>query len=294
MHWLAALIYYGILTPLSWLPFWVLNVKAYTLGFLLFRVIGYRKQVIYDNVKGSFPEKSEAEVKQIIRQFERHFMRIFLTETIKTISLTENQIKQRITLKNVEALEPLFQKQRNLVVYMGHFGNWEWITLIKKFPTYKNNLGALYKVQSRIANDLMKKIRGKNGIDLIPAEKAVEYMKQTHDTPTSLLFIGDQSPPKPHYAYWTQFLNRETGVITGTERMSQRYKWPVVYASFIPNGANKYTLTFQVVTENPQETEQGEITEKCTRLLEKDIQETPHAWLWSHKRWKHKKPVANG
>ena len=294
MQWIAAILYYSIIVPISWLPLPILYLKSNALSFVLFRIFRYRKNIIKNNITHSFPNKTATEIKVIIRAFEKHFMRIFFAETIKSASISRKEIHQRLTFKNPEILSRYFEKGENVILSMGHFGNWEWITYCPQFEVFQHSVGALYKVQKPISDYIMLKIRSRNGADLVPSEKVVNYFKTEHKKPTTLLFIGDQSPHKPQYAYWTQFLNRETGVINGTERMAQRYGWPVVYCAITPTKPGYYEMHFETVCDEPKSSEPGEITELCTRLLEKDIQETPYAWLWSHKRWKHKKPVSNG
>jgi KDO2-lipid IV(A) lauroyltransferase len=158
--------------------------------------------------------------------------------------------------------------------------------------TIKHKTIGIYKpLKNKFFDQKMRSTRSKYGLLMIPTKKVKHYLDELKDTPTLTLFGFDQSPGNPNKAYWTEFLNQDTAVLFGTEKFAKDYNYPVLYGRINKEKRGYYSFEFFKVTDHPRETKPGEITEKITRMLEDDIRNIPQYWLWSHKRWKHKRPA---
>lgn len=113
-------------------------------------------------------------------------------------------------------------------------------------------------------------------------------MVKNRNEVTATAFAADQTPP-PETAYWTTFLNQDTPVFWGTEKIAQKFNYPVVYVTIRLVKRGHYEVDAELVYDDPKSTKEGEITEMHTRRLEQDIKKQPEIWLWSHRRWKHKR-----
>ncbi len=260
------------------------------MSVVLYHIIRYRRQVVRTNLMNSFPEKSLQEIKRIEKKFYVHLCDL-VVEAIKMFSITEKEISERFTAENTEVVNDLLPFGKNIVLAGGHLNSWEYLALFGNRLT-KFRMGGVYKA---LANPFFEKkmraARGKFGTLLIPTTSVYDFFDQQHDEPVVMIFATDQSPPRPHKAYWTTFLNQETGVQTGAERFARKHEMPVVYGALMKRKRGFYTIIFEPICKHPDELpEPNAILEKATRLLEKRIREQPEYWLWSHRRWKHKNP----
>ncbi len=287
---LGYLIYGLILFPLSLIPLPILYMFSDLMRLILFDLIGYRKKVIQTNLRNSFPEKSEAELLSIQRKFERNFCDVFFAETIKGLSPFTGYLKRMLSFSNIEVMEEMYKNNKGVIIISGHFGNWEHQAHLSLHPRFKHTVVGIYKVQSKIADLIMKIVRGKSGAELIPMEDVKKSFEESKEKLNAYLFIGDQSPGNPRSAYWTTFLNQETGVLYGAEKSARVYDYAVVFLEVHRLKRGKYDIRYTLVSEESKKTKVGEITQKHTRLLEEAIQRQPESWLWSHRRWKHSNP----
>ncbi len=290
MIFLGYLIYGLILFPLSLIPLPLLYLFSDFVGLILFRVIGYRKDVIRKNLKNSFPEKTAQELEKIEREFYRNFCDIFIAENIKGLSPFTGYLRRMMKFSNDEIMEQLHQQRRGVIIVAGHYGNWELLAHLQQSKHFKFHMLGIYKVQSTIADLILKISRGKSGTELVPMEQVKRSFETKRGSVDAYIFIGDQSPGNPKSAYWTTFLNQETGVQFGSEKFAKLYDYAVVYAEIKRVKRGRYQISFELLTDTPKQTTSGEITELHTRALEKTIQQSPSSWLWSHRRWKHCNP----
>ena len=280
------------------LPFWILYRWADFLGWLAFRVIGYRKAVVIDNIQKSFPEKTEKEVRQIARRFYRNLGDI-IVESLKILGLSEKQLQKRVTYKDYDILESRLKAGNSVIVMTPHSGNWEWLLLACSYLLVKSGFGvdAVYKpLSSKFFDNLMIKIRSKFGADPTPMNQVLRNVinRRKSGEVRVIAMVADQRPLPNESNYWTDFLHRDTPFFIGSERIARKVKFPVVYTSIHRTKRGHYEVSFQEITDPPYEKpaspEEHVIIEKFARLIEKDIQTYPDQWLWSHKRWKHKRP----
>lgn len=275
------------------LPFPVFYALSDGICFILYRVIGYRKKVVYENLKKSFPNKSHEELKAIERRFYSYLCDLFL-ETLKTLTISQKQAVKHCAFSDTttKIFKDLYDQKKSCIVVMGHFGNWEWAG--NTFSLL--NPQQLYVIYHPLSNPhfdkLMYKLRTRFGTKLYAMKDTMREMIRNRNEVNATAFIADQTPA-PESAYWTTFLNQDTPVFWGTEKIAQKLNFPIVYVTVNRVKRGYYIVNSEYLVLDPKSTREGEISELHTRKLEKDIMAQPEIWLWSHRRWKHKKPAEN-
>jgi KDO2-lipid IV(A) lauroyltransferase len=257
---------------------------------MFYYVLGYRKKVIVGNIQRSFPNKSEKEQKEIVRKFYKHFCDLIL-ESIKTFTISEKQVQKRVVCKNPEGIDKYFNQKRSVIIAGGHYNNWELFAVAVDSQIKHKAIGIYKPLTNKYFDNILRKTRSKYGLYMISTRDVKKVFEEEKNNLTATIFAIDQSPSNPDKAYWTTFLNQDTGVLYGTEKYAKDYNQVVVYGRINKEKRGHYSYEFFDVTETPATTAHGEITEKITRMLETDINNQPEFWLWSHKRWKHKKPA---
>lgn len=275
----------------SRLPIGVLYLLSDLFYVIAFKIIGYRKKVVYTNLKNAFPEKSEKERKHIADKFFR-FLSDLIFESFKSFSISVDELKKRVTIENIELVHKYLEQNQSLIFVLGHYGNWEFAQLRFSLEEKRHKFNGIYKkIKNPEVEKFMYNTRSRFGTSLIETKSAYKITEEEYlqKVPTITALIGDQAAP-PEKGYWTTFLNQDTSVFLGCETMSKKYNMPVVYVQLEVLSRGFYRMSFETIIENPQKTEPGFITDKHTHYLEKIIHKKPEFWLWSHKRWKHKRP----
>ncbi len=289
-HFAGFYIFYGLSWPLLRLPLNILYLLSDLFFILSFYFPGYRKKVVFNNLHNSFPEKTDKEIRKIARAFYQH-MCDSLIESFAAVNMSKEQISRRCVWKNPEILENYFLKGRSVISVFGHYGNWEWFSGLPLYTNY--TVLALYRpLRNSHFDRFMKSLRQKYGLKAIPVRRGYQVIReyQRKRVPTVTYFLSDQRPARDKIGYWTRFLNQDTPVMLGAERIARRLNQVVVFFSVNKLKRGYYEVEIIPVTEQPQSTADYEITGMHLRLLEEQITRNPEYWLWSHKRWKHKKP----
>lgn len=293
---MAALIYYislPFIYLLSILPFRILYLLSDALYFILYHCIGYRKEVVYQNLHNSFPGKSDSELRAIRKAYYRYLCDLTL-ETFKTLTISKKSMLKHCTFSTQasELFSKLADEKKSIVLVMGHLGNWEWAG--NSFSiTCKQQLYVIYHpISNKHFDGLMYRMRTRFGTKLIAMKDTFKEMLRNRNEINATAFIADQTPA-PDSAYWTTFLNQDTPIFKGTEVIAKKLNYPVVYANVKKVKRGYYEIFAEILTEESANTTEGQISELHTKRLEKDILATPATWLWSHRRWKHKRPAAN-
>jgi KDO2-lipid IV(A) lauroyltransferase len=257
--------------------------------FIIYHIAGYRRKVVKTNLANAFPEKSDNERKNIEKKFYHHLCDLFI-EILYFDRIKEEELNRRIKYIDNGLDNKYFKEGRNVIAALGHYNNWEWLcgwALHTKYTNY-----AVYKKLKDMSAELFfNQLRAKFGA--IPLEKSDTYRRLISDSrdkkPFIAGFINDQTPVINEIQYWTKFLNQDTPVLLGTEKLAKKTNAVVVAIHMKKIKRGYYEVETTLITENPKETAQYEITEAHTKFLEKIILEQPECWLWSHRRWKHKK-----
>lgn len=285
-YYLALPFLYGI----ALLPFPLLYLLSDVLRFVLFTVIGYRKEVVLTNLRKSFPHKSELEIQAIASRFYVWFCDLAL-ETIKTLTIAPGIVRRRVSLEGAEILREFAARNQSIVIVLGHFGNWE---LAGARYSAEPGLPQLYVIyhplQNKRFDSLMHRMRTRHGTKLYTMRETSKAMLRDRHLNTATAFIADQTP-SPERAYWLTFLNQDTPVFQGTEALAKKLGYPVVYISITRPRRGHYSMRVEVLVANPATTSDGEITKVHTRRLEQDIENYPDLWLWTHRRWKHSRSL---
>ncbi len=274
----------------SWLPKKPLYLLSDFLFVLIYRVFGYRKSMVTTNLENAYPDKTPEEINEICENFY-HYLCDLMLEVIKTLTISPKGVQSffRIDEGDLAPLERFHRENQSVILVLGHMGNWE----LTGAMFCQLDLHQLYVIYHPLANrhfdELFTKMRTRSGIRLYPMKGAFKSMLKNRDQLTATAFIADQTP-RPDNAHWMTFLNQDTPVFRGTENISKMLDYPVVYASVIREKRGLYRLRTELLAEHPKQYAENEITELHTRRLERDINAHPETWLWSHRRWKHKRP----
>ncbi|WP_142685837.1 lysophospholipid acyltransferase family protein [Chitinophaga polysaccharea] len=292
---LSAIAYYLLLPliyALSLLPFRVLYLVSDAVYLLLYYVMGYRKKVVLRNLRNSFPEKSDAEIRRICKDFYHYLCDLFL-ETFKTLTISKTAMVRHcsFTPATVELFNRLEAEKKSVVLVMGHKGNWEWAGNTFSILCRQQLYVIYHPLANKHFNGLMYRMRTRFGTKLIAMQDTFRDMVQNRGEVNATAFIADQAP-QPKTAQWLSFLHQDTPVFKGTEKIAQKMNYPVVYVTVQREKRGYYTVSAELLTASPAEEKDGAITAAHTRKLEEDIVAQPATWLWSHKRWKHKRTAA--
>ena len=256
--------------------------------FVLFDVLRYRERIIKMNLKNSFPEKSENELNQIIKSFQKHFCDVYI-ETIKMLTLPEDEVKARIDFKNIDLMVKYLREDRNILLYSSHVGNWEWLITM---PLHFEGPSATFyqKLSSNYFNELMVTIRNRFGVHCIESKFAYrELIKYKRDAvPFVTCMIGDQGPKRNSTVHWTNFMNQDTAFFTGAAKIANKFNFVILYPKYQKTSRGRYEVSFQLLSDNPKSLSEEQIIEKFSTALEDQLKSAPEMWLWSHKRWKRK------
>lgn len=290
---MAAALSYFIALPviylISLLPFRILYLLSDVFFLLLYYVLGYRKKVVKQNLLNSFPEKNEEEINRIMKKFYRYFCDLFL-ETFKTLTISKAVMLKHCSFEPSakKLMDELAAENKSFIIAMGHKGNWEWagntFSLLCRHQLYV----IYHPLANKYFDKLMYTMRTRFGTRLIAMKNTFRDMMENRDELNATAFIADQTP-HPDRAYWMTFLNQDTPVFAGIDKIARKIKYPVVYVSAKKVKRGYYTLSAELLAGPPYTSGEGEIAMLYTKRLEKDIIEQPETWLWTHRRWKHKR-----
>lgn len=273
------------------LPFRVLYILSDILYCLVYKLAGYRLKVVRVNLKNSFPDKTKEELLIIEKQFYHHFCDYFV-ETLKLLHISDEEMQKRMQFENIEQVKDLMKDGNSALMFLGHYCNWEWVPSINlNFKGKGSNilLGQIYKPLSNKAfDDLFLKIRGRFGSFGIAKNETLRAIVKLRKEQQQVLigFMADQIPSSNNIHYWTTFLNQESAVFTGVERIAKQTGFSVVYLDMEKVKRGYYRGTVRLISDNPMAEPEFQITETYIKAMEKTILREPAYWLWTHKRWK--------
>ena len=268
------------------IPFPLLYSISDVISFLLFRIFGYRKKVIFINLEKAFPEKSKPEIRKIAGKFYQSFTDMLL-EGIKGMTISKKSMLKRYKLLNPEFLDKYYEQGKSVLVLGGHYCNWEWGTSIAMHM--KHEAVTVYKAfKNERMNNYMRNKRGRWGMKQISMEKTRTIFNNI-GKPKFIVLIADQNQPIVEKAIWTTFMGIETPCIHGPEVYSHLYNFPAIFLDFQSEKRGYFSAELSLIDESPKSLPKGELTAKYMQKLESVIRKKPEDWLWTHKRWKHVK-----
>lgn len=274
--------------PMQFIPLRVHYLLSDFMFFLFYHVAGYRKKVVRENLQNAFPEKSEAERDVIRRKFYHHFTDMFI-ETLYLTHVKKKRASKRLIFKNIELIEEQHAKGKSVILVLGHLGNWEFFQLVReeikepKFFVYKH-LG------NKTFDQYYRLLRGRAAQPLEMKETFRKlYEVNKRGELFSAFFISDQRPLCNELFYWITFMNQDTPVMTGTEKIARKMNASVIYTEFSEIKRGYQQVSFELLSDNVSETPEYEVTNKFFERLEKSIRQYPDQYFWTHKRWKYKR-----
>lgn len=288
LSYIAYALSYTFWYTMSLLPMSLLYVFSDCLYLLVGKVVKYRHKVIWKNLKDSFPEKDEAELQHIERGFYHYFCD-YLVETIKLLNMSKRELRQRMVFTGIEEINELLEKGVSCAIYLGHYGNWELITSLPLWVSEKAQCCQVYHpLNNERFDKLFKSVREKHHALCIPMaetlRQVVSYRQKKQ--PIVIGYIADQAPFWNNIHHWVDFLNHDTPVLTGSERIIKKTGQAVFYGDVSRVRRGYYRCDFKLITNESAKYKDWEITDKYFQLLEETIRRQPELYLWSHKRWK--------
>ena len=288
MQFLIYILVYPFLWIVSILPFRFLYVLSDFVYLVIYYVIGYRKKVVTDNLKLAFPEKSENEIFSIRKKFYHHLCDMML-EAIKSITISEKEMKKRYVFTNVNEIHKLEQEQRSIVLFMGHYASWEWVFILQ--TKVKHTGYAVYKrLSNRYFDRLVKRIRAKYNSYLITTKETyttlIEAKKNNELTLNG--FVFDQSPMLNKALYWQDFMDVNVPVHVGGEILAKRLGMATTFLKVRKIKRGYYEATFYDIIRDVSKYKDFDITKMALKRVEEQIYEAPEYYFWTHKRWKHR------
>lgn len=282
-----------ILSPLfliSVFPFWIKYRISDALYILGYYIVGYRKKVVFQNLEKSFPEKDKKELKNIAKKFYRHLCDTFF-ESLSLLTLSDKNAKRRFQLIDTELIDDILKENKSFIVASSHYANWEWGCIFSLFypefiamPVYK-------PLSNKMFDRFFLHLRTRLGATAVPMKQTLRAIlnSQRQKQLFALYLLGDQRPGLEDLNYWTKFLNQDTPMITGMEKLAKKFNLAVVFMDIDKVKRGVYQTTFKLISDNPKDEAEYAITEKYVRMFEQMVQRRPELWLWSHKRWKFNK-----
>ncbi|MBK0378877.1 lysophospholipid acyltransferase family protein [Mucilaginibacter segetis] len=271
---------------ISLLPFWFLYLIADAVFVILYYIVRYRRAVVQQNIRNSFPEKTPAERSRIEKQYYRYLADLMM-ETIKMITISETSLRKRMKPTNPELVDHYFNQGRSIIAAAGHYCNWELAALGFSLLTAEKRIIVYKPLTNKIFEDFFNKIRARFGATLVAMKQTLRTMITLKKQLTFSVLVSDQTPVKHEINYFTEFLNQPTAVFLGIEKLAKLIDAVVIFYKIDRVKRGYYTYTLVPLVEHPKQTAEHEITEAHVRYLEQIINEKPQYWLWSHRRWKY-------
>jgi Kdo2-lipid IVA lauroyltransferase/acyltransferase len=276
---------YGILYLISLIPFRILYVIADLVYLLVYYVIGYRKQVVYQNLAVAFPEKTPEERKKIAKEFYHNFIDTLL-EAIKLLSISKKEMNRRFNA-DAGVINDYMKSGRTIQLHLGHFFNWEFANLAFSSQVHYPLLVVYMPINNKTIDRIFNKLRSRFGAHLLNARRFKDSIAPYAGSQYGLVLVGDQNPGDPSKAYWTGFFGKETPVMKGPEHGARVNDYPVFFAHFYKVKRGYYRSEVKLFTDHPALLPEGTITRELMKFIEDKLRSHPANYLWSHRRWKH-------
>lgn len=259
---------------------------------ILYRLVGYRRKVVRRNLRLAFPEMTDSQLNDIEKKFYRHLCDTFI-ETLKLAGMSQREFDRRIEYVNVGSVDEAIRAGRPVVLFLGHFGNWEWMQAIKRHFKSQPHCQQVYApLHNPVMERVMLNIRSRFGSESIPMQRIVRHLFATEreGLRTATAFISDQRPVRPLH-HWTTFMGVNTPYMCGGETIGKKINAEYVYVEITKEKRGHYRIEFKPVVPPADDSGENPYTRQFMRMLEESIRNHPELWLWSHNRWKYTEPV---
>ena len=262
-----------------------------TLCFLLLcDVLHYRRKVIMDNLRRSFPDKSEKELQKICRGTYKNLAEQIIN-TISQAGVSDRTLMHRMKVNDADKIQNEIG-DRSAIMLTAHFGPWEAGSTVSLVVPDQTFVAVYHKLTNPVIDELMKRIRQHTNVELVDMKHTMRhFIDNRNKRPMAMGLIADQNPVLRANMHWYKFLHQWTAFFEGGETLALKYHLPVYYFSPKRLSAGHYEGTFTLIYDGEEQVEPYTITERYVRLLENDINAHPEMWMWSHRRWKHTPPA---
>jgi len=289
MQLLAYILAYPFIWLISILPFPLLYFLSDVMYFIVYRIVGYRKATVRLNLSLALPHLTANEQKDIEKKFYRHFCDNFF-EMAKTLTISDEQINKRFVFTNFEVVRDLEKQQKSVAMLMGHYGSYEWMLVMNRHLSLKG-YGIYKPIKNKYFDRLVKKMRSRFNADLVGVRDVIPTMRNNirNNVHAVYGFITDQSPKLSSAIHWADFFGMEVPVHVGGEMLAKKIGLNMIFAKIEKTGRGYYKCTFIPIEENIKEVPNFEISDRFMHMLEEQIKEVPPYYLWTHKRFKHRR-----
>lgn len=274
---------------ISHIPFRLLYILSDILYFPVYHIIRYRRKTVRNNLIESFPDKDMNEIRRIEKKFY-HFFVDLLLESSKLMSITPKEMRCRMKFKGIEYVNQLFAQGKSVSLFLGHYGNWEWVSSMGMDIDEHVRIAQVYRqLSSKVMDNLMKHLRSRFGHISVEMNCTARFINKVSqdNRPCFIGFIADQSPRKRERKHYVRFLSHNVPVQTGSERITKHYGYEAVFLSMKRLRRGYYVCEFSSLHDNPPSLPNFKLTELYYHRLEKEIAEEPSLYLWTHKRFKY-------
>jgi len=282
-----------ILYLVSKLPLKILYIFSDVIFFLNYYLVGYRKEVITQNLRKSFPDKSEEEIKEIRKKFYLNFSD-YLVETIKSFSISETEARVRMQHINQELFHEAKKEGKNIILLAGHVFNWEWINALAKIVPQAHCHPVYRKVNNDFWENQMKKVRNKFGNEALEANEVIlNIFRSRNNGDSAYMFVADQTPHHAHVTYGLEFLNQRTPAFIGYDKLATRMDLVFIYCEMKKVKRGYYQVNYHRIYPDGEKFTENEVVRKFHKLLENTLHKYPDNYLWSHRKWKYQDSIKN-
>ncbi|MCT2406571.1 lysophospholipid acyltransferase family protein [Chryseobacterium antibioticum] len=286
MNFLIKILYF-----ISKLPLKVLYIFSDVIFFLNYYLVGYRKNVITQNLRNSFPEKSEEEIAIIRKKFYENFSD-YLVETIKSFSISETEARVRMQHINQDVFHEAKAEGKNIIMLAGHVFNWEWMNAFARIIPQKHCHPVYRKVNSDFWENQMKKVRNKFGNEALEANEVIKNIfRSKNDGESAYMFVADQTPHVAHVNYGLEFLNQKTPAFIGYDKLATRMDLAFIYCEMKKVKRGYYQVNYHRIYPDGEKFTEHEVVRKFHKLLENTLHKHPDNYLWSHRKWKYQDSI---
>ena len=289
MQLLLYIIVYPILWFISILPFRLLYFFSDCVFVVIYHIIGYRKKTVQENLQLALPYLSINERLLIEKKSYRHLCDMFL-EMIKTMTISREEMEKRFKFTNIDLYRDFEKKEKSIAIMVAHYASYEWVISMNQHIAFEGY--AIYKrLNNRYFDKLVRDIRSKFKATLITTKETAPTIEQNYINKKLGVygFASDQSPIIHAAFHWNKFMGIEVPVHTGAEMLSKKFDMNILFLRTKKIKRGHYEASFEILSENPKEIPDYQITDDFISRVEKQIYEAPEFYLWTHNRWKHKK-----
>lgn len=258
---------------------------------LIYYIVRYRRRMVRHNLQLAFPDKTDKERQLIAKRFYHQFC-YTAVENIYGYNCSDEEMKQRVVFEPMDEVNRLIDAAGGGIFMLAHMGNWEWMASVQQWVSPGVLEVNVYRQQrSQRMDKLMLALRAKRGGVCVEKQRILREMVRYRAAKQAVTIglISDQKPRPEVTRTWVHFLHQDVGFLDGGEVLGTKFGYPVFYAHITRAKRGYYHCAFKVLSADPKNSSEGEITTAYAKALEANIIEQPELWLWSHNRFKWRK-----